>query len=343
MLHFPNQYQLSQECRRCKDTGRTGGLRAPEANACTPRRTLATPLEVVDGEPSASSAATPAVPRTALRIWNSVMCAFHTLLAVITFVVGDADLMLQVWGASLTLNTDPDIDSFLALESRPVGQISYTGIVVLFFALSAIFHFGNGWVWHDFYVRRLADKHAPTRWAEYFFSASVMILCIGYPAGLQQQVEMFFAFSLIATTMLFGDLTERMNKPSPSADAWALPVSERLLPHLMGYIPQVAAWVGILVAFYGGSDGTDGAGPPEFVYYLVWTQAALFFSFGFVQLIVLLRPPSKYVQGEIMYQILSLVAKGTLGGILLANVLFLSRFECIIEDVAANNPDCATD
>ena len=341
MLYFPNQYQLSQDCRQCKDTGRSRRARAPDV-ACVATRAPATPVDIeletppVEGGPSG-------VPDKALCIVNTSMSIFHTLLAVTTYVVGDPNLTLQVWGTSLALNQDPEIDSFLSLEARPVGELPYTGIVILFFALSAVFHFGNAWLWNRYSLSRLEDKHAPTRWMEYFFSASVMILCVAYPAGLQQGMEMFFCFMLIATTMLFGDLTERMNKPKPDEDAWALPLPARLIPHLQGYVPQMAAWIGIFVRFYAGTDGEDNPGPPPFVYALVWTQAVLFFSFGFVQLVVLLRPPSKYVQGEFAYQVLSLVAKGALGGILLVNVLFLSSFECIFDEVAENNSNCTAD
>ena len=46
----------------------------------------------------------------------------------------------------------------------------------------------------------------------------------------------------------------------------------------------------------------------------------------YMQLIVSLRPPAKYYQGEIAYMWLSLLAKGVLGLLVLSNVLVLGSF-----------------
>ena len=56
---------------------------------------------------------------------------------------------------------------------------------------------------------------------------------------------------------------------------------------------------------------------------IVWSQLVLFLSFGAVQLWQQASPPSMYFRGEMAYQVLSLACKGTLGGLLLANVLVL--------------------
>lgn len=45
-----------------------------------------------------------------------------------------------------------------------------------------------------------------------------------------------------------------------------------------------------------------------------------------MQLVVSLRPPAKYYQGEIVYMWLSLLAKGVLGLLVLSNVLVLGSF-----------------
>jgi len=70
---------------------------------------------------------------------------------------------------------------------------------------------------------------------------------------------------------------------------------------------------------------------PAFVYGIVFGELLIFWSFGIVQLVVSLRPPSKYYQGEIAYMWLSLFAKGFLGIIVLSNVLVLGRFTEIFE------------
>mgnify|MGYP006145545853 CR=1 FL=1 len=57
----------------------------------------------------------------------------------------------------------------------------------------------------------------------------------------------------------------------------------------------------------------------------------IFWSFGVVQLVVSLRPPAKYYQGELAYMWLSLIAKGLLGIVVLSNVLILGSFTEIFE------------
>ena len=70
---------------------------------------------------------------------------------------------------------------------------------------------------------------------------------------------------------------------------------------------------------------------PAFVYGIVFGELLIFWCFGLVQLVVSLRPPSKYYQGEIAYMWLSLFAKGVLGLLVLSNVLVLGSFTDIYE------------
>tara|TARA_B110001450_G_scaffold251940_1_gene272804 strand:+ start:1227 stop:1514 length:288 start_codon:yes stop_codon:yes gene_type:complete len=93
----------------------------------------------------------------------------------------------------------------------------------------------------------------------------------------------------------------------------------------LGYVPQIVVWYLILAQFYtavADADASDDTRKmPDFVYAIVWGELCLFWSFGFVQLVVLCMPPEKYPYGELVYQLLSLVSKGLLGILLLANAL----------------------
>tara|TARA_B100001989_G_C24525905_1_gene458647 strand:- start:1242 stop:1793 length:552 start_codon:yes stop_codon:yes gene_type:complete len=179
----------------------------------------------------------------------------------------------------------------------------------------------------------MEEQQSPFRWMEYTLSAAVMILIVSYGAGVRIDVELFMLFVLIATTMFFGHLTEVINKKSKTADEWTLSLGQRLTPHLMGYLPQISAWVVIVYTFMSNSGDA-----PDFVAAIIWTELALFFSFGFVQLVVILRPPSKYVQGEVAYQVLSLVSKGLLGVIMMVNVIFLGSWTCIVDEIKDRLP-----
>lgn len=271
-----------------------------------------------------------------LRILNTCLAAFHLSLGCIIIGVGDIHLSVQTFDVRLGMNrNNTNIASFLLPTGVPTngGLLYFTWLVAAFFFLSAFFHFANAFVWRDSYMSELAQQRAPYRWCEYFFSASIMLVAIGYLAGIIFTIQLFYVFILTATTMLFGYLTEIINRPANDGDRWSLPIRQRLLPHLFGWIPQLSVWVGIMYTYLGGSVGyVDGQSPPTFVTFIIFGEFLLFMSFALVQIGVLLRPPSKYVHGEYAYQVLSLVSKGMLGIILLTNVLFLGKYECIFQD-----------
>ena len=260
-----------------------------------------------------------------LQRWNWAMALFHALFMTATLILGNVDLRVTVYEARLTARAETDEPFGLAPVYDAVGTLPLTILCALFFLLSSVFHLGNALLWRAEYERRLDLKQTPFRWLEYFFSAPVMMLTIAYATGIQDAVALFMMSMLVATTMLFGWLHELLNRPDPCKDEWQLPLSQRFAAHILGYIPQLSAWGAVIYTFVRAVTG--GEGPPTFVYYIVAIEAVLFFSFGIAQVVVTLLPPSQFINGEILYQILSLVSKGLLGLLLLVNVLALSLFE----------------
>lgn len=204
------------------------------------------------------------------------------------------------------------------------GGLYLTVLVASFFALSSLAHLGNGAVWREYYIAELRQCRTPTRWIEYFFSATVMILAVGYQLGIRSRDTLVAIAGLIATTMPFGYWTEMIARPA-SPNAWTKPLRIRLLPWALGHVPQLVAWTLIGLQFYDGADPDDRA--PWFVHVILWSEAVLFFAFGGAALLSQLGPPRRFWLGELLFQILSLVSKGLLGMLLLINVLMLSSFE----------------
>ena len=123
-----------------------------------------------------------------------------------------------------------------------------------------------------------------------------MILILGYTSGTITLPVLVSLFGFTAITMSFGHLHEVICRPK-SLDEWAVASKLwRLQAHLIGYVPQCFAWALVIA-----------------------------------QLVVSLRPPSKYYQGEIAYMWLSLFAKGLLGLLILSNVLILGSYTEIYE------------
>ena len=150
-----------------------------------------------------------------------------------------------------------------------------------------------------------------------------MIVLIAYLMGIRDRAVLFCVGALVAATMPFGMWVEMIARPR-SPDAWTKPLSLRLLPWLLGHVPQTAAWIVIILQLYDGA--ADSSIIPWFVYVILWTQLVLFYSFGLATVVSQCMPPSRFYRGELLFQTLSLVSKGLLGSLLIANVLMRSNF-----------------
>lgn len=264
------------------------------------------------------------VPVHTLFRWNVSMFLFHTALLVTTLTVGNLDLHVPVYSTSITFVETNSTPAFLLVPTyTEIGTWPLTYIVASFFLCSALAHFGNAFLWKSFYERDLKRCRVTTRWIEYFFSASIMILIISYNAGIREYTLLIAQGTLVAVTMLFGYITEKFAVPYDT-DNWCLTFNERIRYHFMGYIPQIVAWLIIVVNFF---DDDMSSEPPWFVYLIIFAELVLFFSFGIVQLVQQYSSPKNYYKGEIAYQALSLISKGFLGLIILSQVLILGSFE----------------
>jgi len=261
------------------------------------------------------------------------MGSVHTLIFILLLSLGDPNLQLRFFECIPYMRNTSDAVPFLeptAQESS--ATLQFTGLCASFSALSAFFHFGNALAWRDWYLCLLSECICPSRWIEYFFSASIMVGCIAYPAGAIDLVIFVLLMIMTGTTMTFGFLTEVLSRPThdPGANGqgeirkWKASYVPIWVPHVLGYIPMGGVWWAIMFLFHGGSRGReDGQNPPDFVFGIVYSELALYMSFACVQAWVLIKGPDSYVIGECVYQWLSLVSKCTLSTVLLANVLFL--------------------
>ena len=109
---------------------------------------------------------------------------------------------------------------------------------------------------------------------------------------------------------------------------------QRLGPHLLGYAPYIVLWYVILDTFDYNTRGLpEGEGPPDYVWIIVVGQMFIFSSFAVVQVLQQATHYGceRYWWGEALYVILSVLSKGVLGVVLLANILLLSGTESIDE------------
>lgn len=301
---------------------------APRAST---RTTTTTPVD--DGAAADCGCPLGDVARRRLRAWNLCLALFHGGLAAATLALGRLDLEVPLFytvsNFSLRNESDPSAGWDLTPLYQPTdGGLPMTPLVAAFFVLSALAHLLNGSLLYNYYVAQLQRCYTPTRWVEYFFSAPLVQLLVAVTLGVRDRSLLLAFVFLTAITMPFGYWVEMIGRPR-TPTAWRRPLSERLAPYWLGHVPQVGAW-GLLIAQFYASDTLQSI--PLFVHVILWGEVALFFSFGAASLLGQLRPPSRFVESEVLFQILSLVSKGLLGGLLLANVLMLSSFDDVYAD-----------
>jgi hypothetical protein len=285
--------------------------------------------------PCATDAPRMPLPQNTLLRWNLFLACMHAALAITTCAVGKLDLGVDVYKTRIDLQYANGSTRDGAWELVPVyersGTLPFTWLVVLFFVISSVFHLLNCTLLRTLYLTQLSLCYTPTRWVEYSFSAPIMIVLISYTLGVRNRDVLLAEATLVLVTMPFGYWTETLARPV-SLDDWNLPLVQRLLPWVVGHIPQTVAWLFVILQFYDGHDTKDRA--PTFVHVILWGELVLFFSFGGAALLSQWTSPRFFYRGEIMFQVLSLVSKGLLGILLLVNVLMLQRFDDMYDDDA---------
>jgi hypothetical protein len=289
-------------------------------------------------------------PIASRLIWLNMLCAaLHLGLTVATFSVGTLDPKITFFTMEVEFNSElaqvfagnltpqnVSVDSFLVPAWSAMEPTSLRTICALFPFLSFAFHAGNAFFWRPWYLTAVChNKCNPFRWIEYSMSASVMVFLLAYFSGILQLPHLIAITALVGVTQFFGLAVEVVARPVVGANRWSAPTHIIMLVHCLGYVPYLFAWT--LVALPLLATMGEEAGPPDFVYALAFVQFLLFSCFGLPQIYVYAcnGSPKRYVAGEVSYLVLSFVAKAVLTAILITNVFFQSRFECVF------NPDLA--
>ena len=163
------------------------------------------------------------------------------------------------------------------------------------------------------YTDMILSNKNPLRFIEYGFSASIMLIAIALLNGVTDINLITSIAVLTSACQLCGLVVEYQED-----------IKFKWILHLTGWLQFFWAYGIIGHAFIKSIEESDGIGPPEFVYVIVFALFLLYASFGFVQLselIITINPTTK----EKAYVILSLTAKLLLGWMIFSNVLILSN------------------
>lgn len=275
--------------------------------------------------------------KLALLAGHTLGAVAHLVGIVVTCTQTRWNIKLRTFDTNL-VNSATDGTLQLSRQIAHVGDVYPSHVVAAFFSLSFGFHavlalvlltsLFSDHVLVRWYMAGLDANVAPTRWVEYFFSASIMMLLACMLLGLRDIPVLYAVVAAMAITQTFGLLTEvhssffiedgpprRFCRCAMLKRRW-VPRSwrHRLLFHFLGYAPYVLSWYLLMQRWSANMAEVAGA-VPYFVSYVVVSSAAVFTLFGLVQLALQTYSygPSLFWLGELVYVILSFVAKANLG------------------------------
>lgn len=245
-----------------------------------------------------------------LKKSNLILAFLHAAQAVAVIVLAKPEKGLSPITTNY-LSLDNKTNT-LHQATRHLGDVNLAWIVVIFFALSAVFHLSIATFYNKKYEEGLKKEVNRARWFEYSLSASVMMLGVAYLSGISDISSLIMIFALTAGMNLMGLImeTHQIDKSRPNwASFW--------IGSGLGIVP----WIVFGIYLWGAQ--ALGSGVPGFVYGI---YASIFVFFNCFALNMWLQYKKKgkwtdYLYGERMYMILSLVAKSALAWQIFAGTL----------------------
>jgi hypothetical protein len=229
-----------------------------------------------------------------LRVWNLGLTLLHAAQAVLILVLA-GDFAIEV------VSTFPEGPPGTRVPTaEPLFDVRIGFAIAAFLGLAAIDHLVTGTFARSTYEHDLRRGINRFRWVEYSFSATLMVILIGFYSGITNITSVIAVIGANVAMILFGWVQERMNPPGRTETT--------MLPFWFGTIAGIAPWIAIAVQIIGSET------VPGFVYGIVIVQFVLFFSFGLNQWLQYreVGPWRSYAFGEKAYLVLSLAAKSLL-------------------------------
>lgn len=229
-----------------------------------------------------------------LRRWNLGLTVLHALQAGLVLLLASS-FAIQITSSFPSGPPGTDVPA-----PEDLFQVRIGWAIALFLLLAAIDHGLTATLARSTYEQDLRGGINRFRWAEYSFSATLMILLISMYSGITGINALIAVAGANVAMILFGWLQERMNPPGRTHTS--------MLAFWFGTIVGLAPWIAISVNYVGADE------IPGFVYGIFVVQAIFFFSFGINQWLQYrgVGPWSSYAFGEKAYLVLSLGAKTAL-------------------------------
>ncbi|MFC1651808.1 heliorhodopsin HeR [Patescibacteria group bacterium] len=232
-----------------------------------------------------------------LRIYNAVMGFFHLAQGILMLVLSN-NFKLPVTTSYLTFDV---ITKTVETAKNQIFELQIGPMVAIFLFISAIAHFCLATFGYKWYVKKLKKGTNPARFYEYALSSSVMIVVIAMLCGMYDLSSLILIFALNGTMNLFGLMMELHNQTTRKTN-WTT--------FVFGSIAGVVPWIVIAMYFIGAVEST-GDTIPKFVYGIL-ISLFIFFNIFAVNMYLQYKkigPWKNYLFGEVMFVLLSLIAK----------------------------------
>jgi len=249
-----------------------------------------------------------AITATTLRRYNIAAGLVHFAQGMAVLALSRT-FELPITGNFLQFNS---MSQTLEPASTVLFHLSLPLLLALFFFLSAVAHLSVATFYQHRYVTWLARGINKARWIEYSLSASIMIVAIGLLVGIYDLSSLVMMFALVVIVNLMGLVMEVHNQTTSKTN-W--------LSYWVACFASVVPWA--VVAFYMWLGAHEGNPAPVFVY---WIFGSIFVVFNCFAVNMALQynkvgPWKRYIYGEFVYMILSLVAKSLLAWQVFAGTL----------------------
>ncbi len=229
-----------------------------------------------------------------LRAWNLALAVLHAAQAVAVLVLA-TDFAITV---TTMLPTGPPGSTPAAPEALLDVRVGWA--IAFFLVLAALDHGLTATVARGAYERDLRRGLNRFRWLEYSLSATVMVVLIGFYAGVTEVTAVIGIVGANVAMILFGWLQERENPPGRERTT--------MLPFWFGTVAGLAPWLAV------GWNIAAAEEVPGFVLGIFASLLLFFSSFALNQWLQYraIGPWRRYAAGEKAYLVLSLVAKSAL-------------------------------
>jgi hypothetical protein len=230
-----------------------------------------------------------------LRRWNVALGLLHAAQALAILVLaGD-------FAITVTSQFPEGPPGSAATAPEAFFDVRVGIAIAVFLGLAAFDHLLTATLYRARYERGLEAGINRFRWIEYSFSATLMVVLIGFYSGVTGISAVVAIIGANVAMILFGWLQEANNPPGRT--------STTMLPFWFGTIAGAAPWVAIVINLVGA-----GSSVPGFVYGIFVSLFVLFMSFALNQWLQYREVGRwrSYGFGEKTYLVLSLVAKSAL-------------------------------